>query len=230
MTERVFARRFHAAAGAEAWRVLPDGAFAFFRADSFTTSIRFVEAIGGLVGGGDAPDIDIRLDGVTVLLRAFKDQGYGLVQSDLDLARAIATAASELGLSADPTGLQTLSVIPGATDRAAIMPFWQSVLAYEPRPDSPDEDLIDPHGRLAPFWFEELDELRADGAGSIHLVAWVPWDQADARIEAAVAAGGRIVRHNTEEGFWTLADPAGNEVDIATTSAPDLPEPEGGDA
>jgi hypothetical protein len=27
-------------------------------------------------------------------------------------------------------------------------------------------------------------------------------------------------RHNEEERFWTLADPAGNEVDIATTSAP----------
>jgi transposase InsO family protein len=29
-----------------------------------------------------------------------------------------------------------------------------------------------------------------------------------------------LVRHNTEEGFWTLADPAGNEVDVAATSAP----------
>jgi hypothetical protein len=30
--------------------------------------------------------------------------------------------------------------------------------------------------------------------------------------------------HNLEENFWTLADPAGNEVDVATTSAPDLAE------
>ena len=27
--------------------------------------------------------------------------------------------------------------------------------------------------------------------------------------------------HNLEEHSWTLADPADNEVDIATTSAPD---------
>lgn len=101
------------------------------------------------------------------------------------------------------------------------MPFWQVVLAYDRRPDSPDEDLVDPHDRLAPFWFEEMDELRADGLGTVHLVVWVPWDEAESRVAAGLAAGGRLVRHNTEELFWTLADPAGNEVDAATSSAPD---------
>jgi hypothetical protein len=41
------------------------------------------------------------------------------------------------------------------------------------------------------------------------------------RVAAGVAAGGRMIRHNLEEGFWTLADPAGNEVDIATTMPPE---------
>jgi 4a-hydroxytetrahydrobiopterin dehydratase len=158
---------------------------------------------------------------VTVLIRAFKDREYGLVQRDLDLARAISASALELGLRSEPTAIGSLSIIPGATERRAIMPFWQAVLGYDPRPDSPDEDLVDPHGRLAPFWFEEMDELRADGAGTIHLVVWVPWDEAESRLAAALAAGGRIVRHNEEELFWTLADPAGNEVDLATTSAPE---------
>jgi 4a-hydroxytetrahydrobiopterin dehydratase len=221
MTDRILSRRFHGTEGAEAWRVLPDGAYAFFRTDSFSTSARFVEAINGLARRGVAPDIDIRGDGVTVLVRAFKDRDYGLVQSDLDLALAISTTAREIGLTAEPAGVGSLSIIPGATDRRVIMPFWQAVLGYDPRPDSPDEDLVDSHGRLAPFWFEEMDELRADGAGTIHLVVWVPWDQAESRVAAGVAAGGRIVRHNLEEKFWTLADPAGNEVDVATTSAPD---------
>ena len=223
MEDRVFARQFHAAKGAEAWRVLPDGAYAFFRSDSFSASARFVEAIGGLVRSGDAPDIDIRADGVTVLIRAFKGRDYGLVQSDLDLAQAISTAARAIGLTAEPAAIQSLSIIPGATDRA-IMPFWQAVLGYDPRPDSPDEDLVDPHGRLAPFWFEEMDALRSDGAGTIHLVAWVPWDVAESRVAAGVEAGGRIVRRNLEDNFWTLADPAGNEVDLATTPAPDQAE------
>jgi 4a-hydroxytetrahydrobiopterin dehydratase len=158
---------------------------------------------------------------VTVLLRAFKDAGYGLVQADLDLARAVSAKAREMGLTADPAAIQSLLIIPGATDRSTIMPFWRAVLAYEPRPASPDEDLVDPHERTAPFWFEEMEELRPDGKGSIHMVAWVPWDQAEARMQAGLAAGGRLVRHNEEELFWTLADPAGNEIDLATSPAPD---------
>ena len=224
MTDRILSAQFHAAEGAEAWRVLPEGAYAFFRADSFAVSARFVDAISGLVGEGDAPHVDIRGDGVTVLLRAFKREHFGLVQRDLDLARTIATTAHDMGLTADPSAVQSLSIIPGATERQAIMPFWQGVLGYEPRPDSPDEDLVDSHDRGAPFWFEEMEHLRADGAGTIHLVVWVPWDLAASRVDAGIAAGGRLVRHNLEEGFWTLADPAGNEVDIATTAAP-APEP-----
>jgi 4a-hydroxytetrahydrobiopterin dehydratase len=220
MTDRILSRQFHAAEGAEAWRVLPEGAYAFFRTDSFVASARFVDAISGLVHEGDEPHIDIRGDGVTVLIRAFKEE-YGLVQADLDLARAVSTIAREMGLTADPAAIGSLLVIPGATDRSGIMPFWQGVLGYDRRPDSPDEDLVDPHERLAPFWFEQMDELRADGAGTIHLVVWVPWDQAESRVAAGLAAGGRVVRHNAEELFWTLADPAGNEVDVATTSAPD---------
>ena len=221
MIDRIFSRQFHAADGAEAWRVLPEGACAFFRTEAFRTSIAFLEAIDGLVGEGDAPDVDIRRDGITVLIRAFKGLDFGLVRRDLDLARAISAAAGDLGLTAEPAAVQSLSIIPGATDRRGIMPFWRGVLGYDPRPDSPEEDLVDPHGRSAPFWFEEMDELRADGAGTIHLVVWVPWDVAESRVAAGVAAGGRIVRHNVEELFWTLADPAGNEVDVATTSAPE---------
>jgi 4a-hydroxytetrahydrobiopterin dehydratase len=155
-----------------------------------------------------------------VLLRAFRAE-YGLFDEDLELARAISTAARELELTADPTAIQTLSMIPGAPQRKSIMPFWQAVLAYVPRPDSPDEDLVDPHDRLAPFWFEEMDELRPDGKGSIHFVVWVPWDQAEARVAAALSAGGRIVTYHEDERYWTMADPVGNEVDIAATSPPE---------
>ena len=221
MNERVYSRQFHAAEGAEAWRVMPEGAYAFFRMGSLKVAAQFVQSISGFEYGGYEPHIDIRADGVTVLLRAFKGTEYGLMTSDLELARAISETAAAWGLAADPTAIQGLSMIPGAVHRSEIMPFWQAVLAYQPRPDSPDEDLVDPHHRLAPFWFEEMDELRSDGRGSVHFVVWVPWDQAEARVAAGVAAGGRIVRHNVEELFWTLADPAGNEVDVATTSAPE---------
>lgn len=215
-------QQFHQAEGAEAWRLLPEGAYAFFRTDSFAASARLIDAISGLAPEGDQPDVDIRGDGVTVLLRALKGEHYGLTQRDLELARSISATAREMRLSADPTAIQSLLIIPGATDRPGIMPFWQAVLGYDRRPDSPDEDLVDPHRRGAPFWFEEMNELRADGRGTIHLVVWVPWDEAESRVAAGLAAGGRLVRHEVgPEGYRTLADPAGNEVDIATTVAPE---------
>ena len=220
MAERVYARQWHASRDAQAWRVLPEGATAFFRTDSFEASVRFLDAVGALLGQADPPYVDIRGDGVTVLLRSFR-QEYGLFQADFDLALAISKEAQEMGLAAEPAAIQSLSMIPGAKDRRQIMPFWQAVLAYRPRPDSPEEDLVDPHDRLAPFWFEEMDELRPDGKGTVHFVVWVPWDQADARLAAALAAGGEIVMHHAEENYWTLADPAGNQVDLATTAAPE---------
>jgi len=42
-----------------------------------------------------------------------------------------------------------------------------------------------------------------------------PHDQVQARIAAAVAAGGHIVSDANAPGWWTLADPEGNEVDLA---------------
>ena len=74
------------------------------------------------------------------------------------------------------------------------MPFWRAALGYEPRRDSPNEDLIDPHDREAPFWFEQMNEPRGDGDGAIHIAIWVPYEQAEARGAATLAAGGRLVR------------------------------------
>jgi 4a-hydroxytetrahydrobiopterin dehydratase len=96
------------------------------------------------------------------------------------------------------------------------MPFWRAVLGYEPRADSPDEDLVDPHDRGPSFWFEEMAEPRAGGGGAIHVAVWVPFEQAEARVAAALAAGGHMVRDDFAPSSWTLADAAGNEADIAT--------------
>jgi hypothetical protein len=72
---RIFSAQFHAAEGAEAWRVLPEGAYAFYRTDSFARSARFVEAISRLRPEGRGPAIDIRVDGVTVLIGALRPRG-----------------------------------------------------------------------------------------------------------------------------------------------------------
>ena len=215
-------RAFREAEGTEDWRVLAEGACAFFRTESFAASAELVGAIAEAIdGAGHPPDVDIRSGGVTVRLITVTDDHYGMSQHDIDLARQISVVARAQRVSADPSAVQSLLVIPGAPVAADVMPFWRAVLGYEPRSDSPDEDLVDPLGRGAPFWFESMNEPRADGGGAIHVAIWVPYEQAEARVAAALAAGGRIVRDQFAPAWWTLADPAGNEADIATTMARD---------
>ena len=155
---------------------------------------------------------------MTVRFLTRSADGYGLKRQDLDFAREVERVATERGLSADPTAIQSLLVIPGRTSRAEIMPFWQTILGYEPRIDSPEEDLVDPHDRDAALWFEDMEEPRGDGKGAIHVAVWVPREKAQERIDAAVAAGGRIVYDENAPSWVTLEDPAGNQVDVATVT------------
>jgi 4a-hydroxytetrahydrobiopterin dehydratase len=217
MTDNISPKQFRESEGVEDWRVLGDGANAFFRTGSFAAGARLVQAISELPGVDDQrPDVDLRHDGVTVRLLKISEDYAGMTRGIVELARRISGAARKLGFAADPSAVQSLLVIPGATDRPGVMPFWRAVLGYEPCRDSPAEDLVDPRGRTVPFWFEQMKEPRADGGGAIHVAVWVPYEQAEARIGAALAAGGRMVRDQFAPSWWTLADAAGNEADIAT--------------
>ncbi len=218
MTDRISPKQFHKAEGVEDWRVVGDGACTYFRTGSFAAGARLVQAISELGGLDDHhPDVDLRHDGVTVRLITITDDYYGMSQRDVELARQISAVARDLGLSGDPFAVQALLVIPGAPVTAEVMPFWRAVLGYEPRGDTPDEDLVDPRSRGPSFWFEPMKEPRPGGLGAIHVAIWVPYEQAEARVAAALAAGGRMVRDDFAPSWWTLADAAGNEADIATT-------------
>jgi 4a-hydroxytetrahydrobiopterin dehydratase len=222
MTDRISPHQFHESAGVEDWRVLGEGACTYFRTGSFAAGARFVQAISDLAGLDDhGPDVDLRRDGVTVRLITITDDYFGMSTRDIELARRISALARTLGLASDPSAVQTLLVIPGAPVTAEVMPFWRAVLGYEPRGDSPGEDLVDPRGRGPAFWFESMDEPRPDGGGAIHVAIWVPHDQAEARVAAALGAGGRIVRDQFAPSWWTLADAAGNEADVSTTMSRD---------
>jgi 4a-hydroxytetrahydrobiopterin dehydratase len=219
MDDGISATEFHASV--DDWRVVGDGACALFRTRSFGQSTRFVAAIGALEGvDRHPPSIDVRADGVTVRLLTTDDGTYGMSRRDVDLARRISGAAAELGLTADPSEVQSILVIAGAADITTVMPFWQAVLGYERRPDSPDEDLVDPRDRGPGFWFEGMKELRGDGGGSIHIAVWVPPEAAEQRVKAALAAGGHLVRDRSPS-WWTLADAAGNEADVSAVSGRD---------
>lgn len=210
-------REFLQTEGVEDWRATSDGALAFFRTASFTESVELVRALGDAIkANGHQPDIDIRDDGVTARLITVHESLYGLTYADVELARKISVVAREQGLTSDPSVLQSVLIVPGAPNIAEVVPFWQAVTGYQRRPDSPDEDLVDPHNRGPAFWFERMDQPRSHEGGAIHIAVWMPYEQAEARVEAALAAGGHMVRDDFAPAWWTLADSAGNEADIAT--------------
>jgi 4a-hydroxytetrahydrobiopterin dehydratase len=221
MTEQISPKQFYASEGVEDWRLVgSDGATAFFRTKSLAESAQLVQAISKLpdIDKHHQVSIDLRRGGVTVSLITIADKYFGMSRRDVELAVQISAAARKLGFGADTTKVQSFLVIPGATDTKKVMPFWQAALGYERRPDSPDEDLIDPRGRGPGFWFEPMKEARPGEGGAIHVVIWVPLEEAEARIKAALAAGGRMVRDENAPSWWTLADAAGNEADIATVA------------
>jgi len=216
MTEWIPPSRFGEAGGVEDWRVLGEGACAYFRTGSFGAGARLVRRIGELPGLGEHhPGADLRDQGVTVRLITITSEACGLTRRDLELARQISAVARELGAPAEPSALQTVQVSVDALVSAEVMPFWRAVLGYEYRADSPEEDLIDPRGRGPSFWFQRMDAPRPQ-RNRIHIDVWVPHDQAEARIAAALAAGGRLVSDEHAPMWWTLADAEGNEADVAT--------------
>ncbi|WP_461124982.1 VOC family protein [Saccharothrix stipae] len=191
--------------------MLFSGACAHFRTESFTAGVALVEEIGKLAGAaGRQPDVDLRPSGVTVCLPPV---GFGAQhRDDVDLARRISAAARESGLPADPGAVQTVQVSIDALVPGEVMPFWRAVLGYE---QVGDEDLLDPHRRGPSLWFQRMDAPRPQ-RNRIHVDISVPHDQAEARVAAAIAAGGRLVNDRHAPEWWTLADAEGNEVDVAT--------------
>ena len=74
---------------------------------------------------------------------------------------------------------------------------------------------LDPLGHGSTVWMQDLDPAKPL-RHAMHIDVSVPRGQAVARMEAAVAAGGRIVDDSGAPGTWILSDRAGNKVCIAS--------------
>jgi 4a-hydroxytetrahydrobiopterin dehydratase len=205
MSETITPQRFHEFD----WRVVRDSASTHFRTGSLAEGVALVDAIGRLAGdANDHCDVDLRSDGVTVRVGSHI---AGLSGRDLDVARQISAAARELEVSVDLSGLQIVQVAIDALVIPDVLPFWRAVLGSL---QVDDEDLTDPHRQGPPFWFQQMDAPRPQ-RNRIHIDVYVPHDQAEARVAAALAAGGHVVSDENAPGWWTLADAEGNEVDVA---------------
>ncbi len=216
MTDRITAQEFHAEPGVSDWRVLINAALTTYRTGSFTAGVELVDAIGELAeAAGHHPDVDLRYGSVSVRLTSH-DVG-GLSRRDVALAQQISQAAQELDLRAEPVAAQSIEIAVDALVGPRVQPFWRAVLGYQEGADIGDAapELTDALGHGPTFWFQQMDEPRTQ-RNRIHIDVHVPHDEAESRVEAAVAAGGHVVDDGQAPAFWVVADAEGNEACVCT--------------
>jgi hypothetical protein len=213
-TQTLTAQEFQLAGGTEDWRVLGTGASTWYAARSHRAGAELVRALAG-VDTGVPLDLDVRSTGVRVRLPLTPEDG-GFREAHVAVARAVAEAAARLGLTAQPHVVQDVQLAFDVLDQAAVSPFWETVLGYEP---VGDEDLMDPGRRHPPIWFQDMDAPRPL-RNRLHLDAVTTQPTAAATLEAL---RGGLAGSIAEHGYYaTVADLEGNEADV-------LPLPEGAD-
>jgi pterin-4a-carbinolamine dehydratase len=170
---------------------------------------------------GDAADqhlrIDVRPDRVVLTLQSAAHAAVTTV--DIELANRISAellTEPEIGTKA-PHSVQIVEIGIDALDIPAIRPFWKAILGYadEPGASGPEDAVVDPVGQAPAIWFQQMDKPRPD-RNRIHFEICVPHDEAHHRMQAALAAGGRLLSDAEAPAFWVLADPEGNEACITT--------------
>jgi 4a-hydroxytetrahydrobiopterin dehydratase len=205
------ATQFHDAVGFDDWRVVGGSAMTVYRTTSFSQGVGFAVLIADAAAPLDHhPDVDIRPTSVTVKLTTHSERS--LTVNDVALANAITEAAKLLEIPADPSLAQSMMIAVDAVDPSAVMPFWKAVMGYTERGEGV---FVDPRRRLPLIWFDQVDQHRPP-RNRIHLDIQVPPDVAQARVAAALDAGGRMLGDKYAPAWWSLIDAEGNVADIAT--------------
>jgi 4a-hydroxytetrahydrobiopterin dehydratase len=204
---------FLAADGVDDWVVLHGGATAMFRVESVKEAARLAEAVADVPGFAGSEAL-LTISGDRLTVRLSRDI-WQLEPGHVELARVISAVAEEHGAVADRAAVHEVQLAIAAKPDAVDVDFWRAVLGYAPMAD---DNAVDPLGHGSTVWMQELDEgkpLRH----AMHVDVSVAREAVEARLTAALAAGGRVVDESEDPAHWTLADRAGNRVCI--TAWPD---------
>jgi 4a-hydroxytetrahydrobiopterin dehydratase len=182
-------RAFLAADGVEDWVVLHGGPTAVFRVGSLLEGARLAEGVAAVPGLGPKATLTLSARQVTVRLTRGV---YRIGAEDLEAARRISAVARERGAFADRAATQEVQ------------------LAIAAKPDLID----DPLGIASAVWMQDIDPSKSL-RHAMHVDVSLAREEADRRLAAAVAAGGRVVDATNAPGSWILADRSGNKVCIA---------------
>jgi 4a-hydroxytetrahydrobiopterin dehydratase len=196
------------AEGVDDWVVLHGGATAVFRVGSMRDAAQLVDALAdvpGLTGSGVV--LTIADDRLTV--RLTRDM-WQLEARYVELARAVSAIARARGAVSDRTAVQEVQLAIAAKPNDVDLAFWRAALGYEAMAD---DNGVDPLGHGSTLWMQELDEAKPL-RHAMHVDVSVAREHVEARLNAALAAGGRVVDDSGAPGSWILADRAGNRVCI----------------
>jgi 4a-hydroxytetrahydrobiopterin dehydratase len=199
---------FLAAEGVDDWGVLHGGATAVFRVGSLREAARLAEAVAdvpGLAGAG----VLLTLADTRVTVRLTRDL-WQLEPGHVELARAVSAVAREHGAVSDRAAVQEVQLAIAAKPDETDVLFWRAVLGYAPMAD---DNAVDPLGHGSTVWMQEIDPTKPL-RHAMHIDVSVAREHVEARLAAAVAAGGRIVDASHAPSHWTLSDRAGNRVCI----------------
>jgi 4a-hydroxytetrahydrobiopterin dehydratase len=212
------------------WRLLVQALHARFDFPTYAEGLTLLASIGVVANELDHhPDLDLRYGHLNVKL-ASHDVG-GVTDRDVQLARRISELARQAGATPRPELTQALEFGLDTADWARIRPFWKAVLGGSDNARLPDE-VRDLDGSLPTLWFQETDgsgesgSSGDSGAANAPAQRWhpdihVPADVAEARIAAALDAGGTLVTAEHAPSFTVLADPNGNKVCVCTSEGRD---------
>lgn len=209
---RMTAAQVDAEEGLDDWRPVLGRLVSRFATGDFVTGLRFVTRVTEAAEEANHhPDVDLRYPHVDVDLMSH--DVHGTTARDVRLARRISAIAAEIGASADPASRTLVELSLDTWDAAEIGPFWAAVLGGR----LADDQVDDPSGQVPLLWFQDTDR-HDEPRQRFHYDVWVPVDQARARIDAALAAGGTLVSDDEAPSFVVLADAQGNKACICTSA------------
>jgi len=210
-SEWISPAEFHRAPGVSDWRVTGTGPQTVFTATSLSHAASLITpVVAAAERYGILPDVDVRPEGVVV--RVPYRSPEGIPAAAAEFAAAVSGAAAELQLTADPSLAQSIGIYVAQHSQADVRPFFTAALGYEPFGDT---DAVDPL-RCGPQLAFNPITGDSPARGRTHFDVFVPADQARARVDAALAAGGRLVDESYAPAWWSLASPDNHGVDIAS--------------
>lgn len=201
-------RDFLSAEGVEDWVVLHGGATAVFRVHSLSDATALASAIVTIPGIANA-GVLITLADDRVTIRLTRDL-WLLEPRHVELARTVSAVARAHGGVPDRAAVQEVQLAIAAKRDAIDVGFWRAVLGYVPMAD---DNAVDPLGHGSTVWMQEIYEQKSL-RHAMHVDVSVAREHVEARLKAALAAGGRVVDDTHAPSHWTLADRAGNRVCI----------------